>query len=905
MSKSVSYLIFSFFFLCIYNLIAQEENPNNWTPTDIINTEYVRSPVFSPDNQLVVWSKRKGLKKEDKFVNNLYLTRLDVLKDSSFLTIPLTTGKDNDYAASFSKDGKTIYFLSSRDKGKKLWSLSVYGGEATEVFEFKNGISNIQWLDEETFIFISNDGKTLREQELEKKKDNVVIVEDEEHWKISRLYKFDIKEKSITSLTDNTYPINYYKLSKDGKWLIYSTLQSRHFNADANPDAKYYLHNMETGQRNQILELLQTPYNFQYTGDGKGFYFVAVRSSDPEWNGAGVSLIYYYDLANQTYKQVDLDWDKGMEGSYQVVKNDIIVALANGATNRLAFYKQSGSSWQKSAIDLAEKQDHVTILKIADDYKKVVYEYSTAGRLPTYHLANITIEAGKLSFTKEEALTKVNAKLTKKSITKHEVFRWKGWNDEEVNGLLYYPTDYEEGKRYPLIISIHGGPSGVDQDTWRERWSTYPQIFAQKGAFVLKPNYHGSSHHGQAFVESIKGHYYDLEIEDITKGIEVLSNKGLVDKNNMGIMGWSNGAIIATMFTVRFPNMFKVCAAGAGDVNWTSDFGTCRFGVSFDQSYFGGAPWDDLNGKVYNETYILKSPLFELDKVKTPTIIFHGSEDRAVPRDQGWEYYRALQQIDQAPVRFLWFPGQPHGLRKITHQLRKMEEELAWIDQYLFEDYEPKNEAFKENSPLAQLLKKDKLAHENGLYGVTENGSLIPEVGIIEKDSLALGLLEVTNAQWKSFNAQYQYLSGQGNYPAQVEFSKINAYLEWIAEKTGKKYRLPNEAEAKALHKKAKKAASKENTLNYWAGYEITRDEQAQFSKKLKEANSSLIKEAASFKALKFGKSTVYDLGGNVAEYDAKGNSYGFSAYDFVDKQADTGKSKGKKHGFRVVLDLK
>ena len=152
----------------------------------------------------------------------------------------------------------------------------------------------------------------------------------------------------------------------------------------------------------------------------------------------------------------------------------------------------------------------------------------------------------------------------------------------------------------------------------------------------------------------------------------------------MAVMGWSNGAIIATMLTVQYPDMFLAATPGAGDVNWTSDFGTCQFGVTFDQSYFGGAPWDDVNGKTYNESYILKSPLFELEKVKTPTLIFHGSEDRAVPRDQGWEYYRALQQSNRAPVRFLWFPGQPHGLQKITHQKRKMEEELAWFDKYFF-----------------------------------------------------------------------------------------------------------------------------------------------------------------------------------------------------------------------------
>lgn len=900
---------FILFFLCtvlsLNFLIAQEEeiDKNKWTPDDIINTESIRSVQISPDNKMVVWTKRKGLKKEDKFVSDLYLTRLDTKKDSLFRTIQLTNGKDNDFAPFFSKDSETIYFLSSRDKGKKLWSLSTYGGEAQEVHEFKDGISNIQWLDENNFTFISNDGKTLYEQELKGKKDNVVVVEDEAHWTKNRVYQFNLKEKEVTRLTENEYPITTYSLSKDGKWMVYATRLSRHYASDGLPNPKFYIQNIADGTRTEILEGLQTPYNFQFTADHKGFYFIAVLSSNPEWDGAGVSEVYYYDLGSNNYQKVDLDWKWGMEGNMQVVGNDILVGLANGTTNILTFYKKNGTTWQKSTIDFGDKNEHVANLAIAKDFSKIVYQHSTSAQLPKYYVADLSQSANQLKVSNEMELVKTNKKLSKKPITKYEVMKWKGWNEEEVDGLLFYPEDFETGKRYPLIISIHGGPSGSDMDAWSERWSTYPQIFAQKGAFVFKPNYHGSSHHGQKFVESIKGHYYDLELEDILKGIDVLANKGYIDKDKMGVMGWSNGAILATMMTVRYPDLFKVCAAGAGDVNWTSDFGTCRFGVTFDQSYFGGAPWDNLDGKTYNEKYILKSPLFEMEKVKTPTIIFHGSEDRAVPRDQGWEYYRALQQIDKAPVRFLWFPGQPHGLRKITHQQRKMKEEIAWIDNFLFKTYEPENETFKKESPIANLLKKDKLAREDGLFGKKQDGQLIPEVALVKKDSISIGVLEVTNAQLAAFDSEHSYAREVANYPAKVSYITAQNYIKWLNQKTDKTYRLPSAAEAKALHKKAKKVAAKGNTLAYWAGYELTKDEVNAFKRKVAEVKQSLIKEVASFKATKVGEATIYDLGGNLAEYAKGGSTYGFSAYDFADSKASKGKTSGGFIGIRVVRE--
>lgn len=885
---------------CASFLFAQDDK-NKWTPEDIINTEYVRSTQFSPDNNMIVWTKRKGVKEKDKFVSDIYLTRLDVLKKGDPLTVQLTNQDENDTAPFFSKDGATIYFQSTRDKGKKLWSMSIYGGEPLKVHDFEDGISNIQWLNDSTFAYISNDGKTLYENQLKEKKDNTIVVEDSVHWTTNRVYSFDVKKKTTRRLTQNNYPVSGYNVSRDGQWMIYWQTMSRHYASDANPDQKFYLKNLTTGNTTEILQGLQTPYNFQFTADNQGFYFVAVQSSNPEWNGAGVSLVHHYSLTNKQHSQVDLKWALGMEGSYQVIGQDIMVTLANGATDKLTFYKKNGNAWAKSDVDLGDKNEHVMVQSVSDDFKKVLYEHSTAAQLPRYYVADLKVSGNSLTFNNELEFAKVNKKLKSKPITKREVFKWTGAKGEEVNGLLYYPEDYVAGKRYPLMLSIHGGPAGVDMDRWRERWSTYPQIIAQRGAFVLKPNYHGSSNHGQEFVESIKKKYYDLELEDITNGIEALHNRGLVDKAQMGVMGWSNGAILATMLTVRYPDMFKVACPGAGDVNWTSDYGTCRFGVSFDQSYFGGAPWDDVNGKYYNEEYIRFSPLFEMEKVKTPTIIFHGSEDRAVPRDQGWEYYRALQQVDKAPVRFLWFPDQPHGLQKITHQLRKMKEELAWIDHYFFGKKEDKNEALKEDSPLALLLKKEKAAAEKGLFGQHKANVLVPEVVLVKKDSISIGRFEVTNAQLKAFDAKHLYPASEGNFPARVSFKQAEAYVQWLSQKTGEKYRLPNAKEAKDFHQKAHKTAAKENSLNHWAGYEITKDEVALLSQKLADSKTSLLKDVGHFKASKVGEAEVYDLGGNVAEYSADGKTYGYSAYDYVDPHSDEVKVKEGQVGFRVV----
>jgi Tol biopolymer transport system component len=287
----------------------EKKDATRWTPEDIINTESVGSVSFSPDNSMVVWTKRKGVKKKDKFVSDIYLTRLDIKTDDGFKTIPLTNGEDNDYSPLFSKDGEYIYFLSSRDKSKKLWKLSIYGGEAQEVKEFENGISSISWKDENTLLFSSNDGKTLYEKEAEDKKDNVIVVEDSLHWKPSHVYAYSLKHNTINRITDNQKPLSGFEISRDGKWLVYGVQRSRSYASDAQKEPYQYLKNLETDETRRILASFDFPtYGFSFTSDHKGFYFSSEYGNNPKYNGPGINKLYYFNLETMEPTEVDLKW---------------------------------------------------------------------------------------------------------------------------------------------------------------------------------------------------------------------------------------------------------------------------------------------------------------------------------------------------------------------------------------------------------------------------------------------------------------------------------------------------------------------------------------------------------------------------------------------------------------------
>ena len=949
--------------LLILSPVQGNAPSNNWTPADIVRQESASQFTFSPDGTMVAWVKSRNSTEKDRDVTDLYLTRLDResggsessgnnMDASPYLSIQLTRSEESDRNPFFSRDGRLLYFLSSREDGNKLWAMNLYGGEPYEVHEFDEGIRNIHQLKDGTLLFLSQEGDLLIEAQRKERKDNTQIIEDTVTFKPSRLFSFDTDSKEIRRLTDNRYPVNTYAASDDGRWAVTGHTRSPHYGADAQPPPSYYFWDLESGKRTRILQGLQTPGDFAFSDDGKGFYFTAVTSSDPQWSGAGISELYYMEIPGdldvsefsvpENYDEsvrkvtsvqkktslhenenrhplqpvkVPLDWDWALGSGYEIVGNDVLASLANGPTRILAHYeRRDGGDWRKRVIDTGKHDERVAVGTISEDHKKVVFVYSTASTMPQYRIGELDIRRRSVRMAEGEHLVRLNTGLADKHIAQTEIFRWTGAEENEVNGILYYPENYEPGRLYPLVVAIRGGPAAVTLDWWNMSWAYFPHILSQKESFVLMPNYHGSSNHGLEFVESIKGRYYELELVDIVNGIEALHANGKVDMDSLGVMGWSNGSILSIALSIEYPDMFKAIGAGAGNVNWISDYGTCMFGVRFDQSYIGGAPWDSTGGTFYNKAYIEKSPIFRMERVKAPTIIFFGSEDRAVPRDQGWEHYRALQQIGQAPVRFLWFPDQPHGLLKLTHQRRKLEEEIAWFDRWLFGTYEEPNRAFKDDSPLAELMKRDSLASVNGYYGVRNSEKLIPEVVMIGKGSelpetSAIGRFHITNIQYQAFDSSHTFHPLHANYPVRdISVDEARAYARWLSDHTGETFRLPNETEAQALHRIAHRAGNRQNTLNHLAGFDITMDEVALLRQKMNLLDTrQLVRESGLFPPVKVGEAEIYDLGGNVAEWPDTGEStYGFSVIDFVDpNNPDNRVMQPEFTGFRVIREAK
>jgi dipeptidyl aminopeptidase/acylaminoacyl peptidase len=895
---------------------AKEKADKAWTADDIILAERASDWNISPDGRWAIWVKTHMDKEKNGRVSNLFLTDLETKKEFT-----LTQGTADHSDPAFSPDGQTIAFLSKRplpkakaedkdeekEAGPQLWLMNRAGGEPYPVTESVRGLSRFKWLDGETIVFSAKEDPALFEKEREKIKDDTQAVDDVAHEPPVRLYRLKVKDKKVSRLTDNVDFISQWDISPDGKLALTVNQQYLSFEWDQKILPKIFICDLTSGNLREVLSGQRiVPSDVKWAPDRSGIYLAAPYSTHPRFFEATVTVLYFYDLKTEKNCRVDLGWENGLEAGVEVTPDGFLTLLSAGVRTIPARYVKNGLVWKK--MDLAgEKVKNFFDFAVDPAAKTVVFSHSTAGRPEQWFKAKL--EGNRL--TNSVQLTDLNSGFKEKTLARTEVIRWKGALDEEVEGILYYPHDFQAGKKYPLFTAPHGGPLGADLDAWEEDYAYPQQLLCQRGAFVLKPNYHGSSNYGLAFAESISGgsKYYDLPVEDIDKGVEALIARGLVDPDRIGTFGWSNGSILSIALCLANPERYKVLGAGAGDVEWISDWANVDFGQAFDSYYFGKSPLEDP------QHYLRLSPLFKMDKMKAPTIIFFGTEDRNVPTSQGWTQYRALYHLDKVPVKFLLFPGEPHGLRTYAHQRRKLDEEMAWFDRYFFKTEKAENEALKKNSLLAWALRRNKAAQSDGRYGVgwkTASGEtvggavaeiLIPET--IKRGNLEVGRFEVTRAQYAAFDPAYTVKTGQENYPANnISLEKAKAYAEWLSKLTGQVWRVPFEDEVASLYEDR----SEENTLDYWAGYALNPDDARRLEAKIKELGgpAALLREVGGFKGQGGDdEEWIFELGGNVAEWvvirEGGGKTMGGSADRPADPKSRPLPAAPECTGFRVV----
>lgn len=806
---------------------ASQQPKRPWTVDDVVGQEKTGDWTLSRDGRLALWVRSRPDEKKDVHLPTLMLTDVGTGEHRE-----LTVGKHDISLPAISPEARFVSFLSKRPfpegtkdlkkqlRGAQIWTLDLRGGQARPLTKVPFGVKRYQWIDEGTLLLTARDRRSKRELDIAERKDRSRVVEDVTEFGdgAARLFRFDVAKKKLTRLTGGREPVQTFSASDDGRFVVALHGRSPSHRAENDLPPRCLVHDLEEGTAREIFaDRLSKPGRFAWEPKRHVVWCQAPSPSVDGENWGATETVFRVDAATgETKRIVDRMSVRGfliglehgfLAGVSKGVRPDIVRWLHGPE-----FVDEDGSV-HSSALPHSIKHDgtvfHVVKARDSDRVIWVTGDASTPDRVMT---GRLILKGAPYRLAEPRELYRPNAGFEKLEIARTETVRWTGAAHQNVEGLLYYPSGYEEGKKYPLVLVTHGGPHGADLDRFTERWSNTPNLWSGRGAFVLKANYHGSSDYGLEWGESIKGRYYELEVIDLLTGIKHLEDRGLIDRERLGLVGWSNGAILSTAilaFGHRYaPELtyeFRACAPGAGDVNWTSDYGNCAFGASFDEFYLGGTPWSNLEG------YLAKSPLMEVERITTPTIIFFGSEDTSVPTEQGWEWFRALHRVGRAPVRFVLFPGEGHGLKKLTHRRRKLTEELAWFDRYLF-DVELAPPLVKDGSPLDVALRRRDVARVGDVYGVRHGDVVVPET--VPVGEFEVGRFEVTAAQWAFFDDSVA-AAGRENAPrSAVTAAEARAYVAWLRERTGEGWRLITAAEHAKLP-----VGKSENTLDRWAGY--------------------------------------------------------------------------------------
>ncbi len=628
---------------------------------DLIDIPSVSSPRLSPDGTHVLYVRFDADWEKNKTIGHIW----QVGTDGSG-ALRLTSGESGESNPRWSPDGTRIAFTAVRgeDVGSQIYILNTRGGEAAKLTNHPTAVSAVTWApDGHSLFFLASDDKPEEQKAREKVGDDVYAFD--ENYQQRHLWKVSLDGTS-QRITEGDFSVNEYRLSRDGTMIAYDRGPSPLF--DDNDEGEVWVMGADGSEARRITNNHVPEYGATLSPDNRRVLFRADSNSEGEF--------YYNDKlylapaqGGGSYEPVMADFPHEVSQAVWGKDGSVILVQANTGVRQELFSVDADSG---KPVQIT-RGDHSVSL---GSYQPGLDRMAVTVVSPTEPGDVWLVNGNGGPMTR---VSMVNADVASRfRLPRVEAIQWDGEDGVSVEGLLYYPLDYAEGTRYPLIVQTHGGPASSDRFRFPSSHN-YETVLTSLGYFVFKPNYRGSTGYGDDFLRNMVGNYFDQAHKDVMAGVDYLIDLGLVDGRRMGKMGWSAGGHMTNKI-ITYTDRFKAAASGAGAANWVSMYGQSDVRI-YRTPWFGTTPWEE---GANIDQYWEDSPLREVWKVKTPTLFLVGEEDARVPMPQSVEIYRGLRH-NGVPTHLYVAPRQGHGWRELRHRLYKANVELDWFERWVAE----------------------------------------------------------------------------------------------------------------------------------------------------------------------------------------------------------------------------
>ena len=630
------------------------------------------SPAWSRDGSFFVFLSNRDAPSNGN-ASQLYLMHPDGGEARK-----ITDAKDGVSRFSFSPDGRWLVFRAGKSDEAHLWRLPVAGiaaaggeAKAEQITQGQGGVEAFEWAPDGGRIYFTRPDTVDTDNKLRREKKFTVNVRNEVT-PLSSLWAVDMDPVASTRLThDSTISVSGFNVSEDGRWVGFNGSSAKRYERNITEERLYAdLFLLDTGS-GAIERLTQ---NTEVGESGLSF------SPDSKWIAfsAPRDTAEYSMTDNKVYLRAVGDRGGHFRRLGDAFDGDVSVGFWSADAKTIYFGAGIRATTQLMALDVAkgtvrQLTDMQAALRVDRDEESgvILINYSDAMTPPTaFTVASLDKVANRSNW---KQLDDVTPQVKNFLLGDEEEITWTSTDGTQVGGILRKPVGYQPGKRYPLIVAIHGGPAGADVLRFNGGYGTQP--YAGDGYAVLMPNYRGSTNYGNAFQTAIVGNYFPQGFDDIMTGVDYLIAQGIVDSDHMGVLGWSAGGHWSD-WILTHTDRFKAISTGAGTSNWISMY--AESDVQRNRQFYLGnkLPYDDF------DAYWDQSPLKYIKNAKTPTMIHVVEGDPRVPSPQSIELHMALKKLG-VPTELFLYPGHSHGIPDARNQYVKSVAEKAWMDYWI------------------------------------------------------------------------------------------------------------------------------------------------------------------------------------------------------------------------------